>query len=786
MKPLISLKQLIFRQFLGFLTLVCCSYSVKAQVGVGEGAEPPGRELETVTVTSRRSIAQRFLAAGSMVVVDRRDIENLGADNLGEVLRQLPSVQVTPSADGGVEIRMRGMDKNATQILVDGQRVSSGRTQLPLDQIPTELIERIEVVRAPTAQHSGAAGGTLNFVLRQAQVKKETTIRLTDNHVWGKNAGQLFFSQTGPLGSGQASSPSKKEKNSASESKSKEMTPAASAPTVSAELSGVNVTQASIEATAKEAVTPTELNLQGTPWSYFVAVSGTGMLLGSDVHRETSATALSTSSDTAYRFRRQEWVLTPRLTGRLSATDQLNLRATLGRSHFLGNSYFTGSSESASGATTQSATDASDRRRNFLQLGGDWIHRFDTSKLETSVNLSSARDDTQREGLSSSSNGVSSVSSDYFYNENRKDRSDLISLKWSGTDSPLVWSMGLESEHKHLSLNSLKDRLGLLSNNIDLKTSTKRDEIWGQNEWEVFGNATLTTGLRLEAFSISGDGSALTSKNWNAVQPSLHLRKPFDEDSQIRVNLARISRYPSVTELADVQIPSLGVNTINNPDQLGNPSVQPERTITADLGYERKLGSQGQIGFNFLYRRQGNAIVSVTDFSNGRWFSRPTNVGDAEVFGLEVDVKSELTWMGLSRDWALSANASVLQSKMLNGINAGNRLPGQPRYLLNVNVAKPLRRTGGWFGGVSMSLAGPSDFNSSPGITGTQKARSSLDIFLGRVVTGLGYWRIGIYNIGDAPYIRRSNYNLSSQGSTDEYSRIKLTPRIYVSIGIQF
>ena len=58
--------------------------------------------------------------------------------------------------------------------------------------------------------------------------------------------------------------------------------------------------------------------------------------------------------------------------------------------------------------------------------------------------------------------------------------------------------------------------------------------------------------------------------------------------------------------------------------------------------------------------------------------------GDATVWGLEADVKSGLTWAGLGSDWTLSANASLLQSRMTSGPQSGQPhprpgpIPGQP------------------------------------------------------------------------------------------------------------
>ncbi|HYF20832.1 MAG TPA: TonB-dependent receptor plug domain-containing protein, partial [Ramlibacter sp.] len=245
--------------------LVAAAAAVHAQSPADAGGDAPAGTLETVNVTARRSIEQRFFAPGSLVVVDRGDIENLGAFSVADVLRQLPGVVVTTGADGSVDIRMRGMDRNSTQLLVDGQRTSTGRAQLPLDQLPPEMVERIEVVRSPTAEFSGATGGTINIVLRQASVRRETVVRLTDNVVWGRQAAQAFFSRTGPLFGGNA------------------------------------------PATAGDQPTAEQ------PWAYFVSVAQLGTLLGSDSHRVVSDGTTTTTTDAASRYRRSEFSLVPRL-----------------------------------------------------------------------------------------------------------------------------------------------------------------------------------------------------------------------------------------------------------------------------------------------------------------------------------------------------------------------------------------------------------------------------------------------------------------------------------------
>lgn len=96
------------------------------------------------------------------VELDKR-VYNPGKDpgNAGttadEVLRKVPSVSV--DLDGNVTLR------NATpQIFVDGRP-----TTLSLDQIPSDVIDRIEVITNPSAKYdaSGGQSGIINLVLKK-------------------------------------------------------------------------------------------------------------------------------------------------------------------------------------------------------------------------------------------------------------------------------------------------------------------------------------------------------------------------------------------------------------------------------------------------------------------------------------------------------------------------------------------------------------------------------------------------------------------------------------------
>jgi outer membrane receptor protein involved in Fe transport len=733
------------------------------------------RQLDTVNVTARRSIEERFFATGSLVVVDRRDIEQLGAFSVADVLRQLPGVQIVTNANGGVEIRMRGMERSATQLLVDGQRVANGGSQLALDQLPPEMLERIEVMRAPTAEFAGATAGTLNLVLRQATVQRETTIRLADNRVWGREAGQAFFSRSGPLGGtkGKAGG-GESAKTPPGPTEPEEGTPA----------------QGAAASTASPAL-PTLPEID-RPWSYFVSLSDNGMLLGSDTHRTTYTDGnVTTESDSAGRYRSSNLAFVPRVSGRLSGADQLALRGTFSQSHFAGDYTSQGNGVDTVGPSLpyQSAVAENHlNKRHYAQGAADWTHRFANSKLETTLSASVAHATVDRTGDSERDYaGGPDLSVPYSFYDDRQDRMQTFSSKLTGTASPLLWSTGVLAEHRRVSVDNQTTNGAAPPQQLAIGVATQRNALWGQNEWELPANTTLTAGLRYESLTISSnDASLLSQRSTHFWQPSLHVRTPLSEDLQWRANLARVTRNPNIWDLVDRRIPSQGNNSINNPDVVGNPNLRPEVAWTLDTGFERRLAPQGQMGLNLFVRQLQDVIASTVTQVGTRWVELRDNVGDATVWGLEFDAKTGLTWLGLARDWTLSANASLLQSRMTSGINEGNRIPGQARYLANLTVAKPLRRSGGFFGGGTLSMTGPAQLNSSPGITGHTDSRTALDVYIGSVLPTLGYWRIGLFNISNARFWRERDYVDASGRTVRNDSSMTLTPRLYLTVGTQF
>lgn len=727
--------------------------SAQSQPEEAGGSTPtdPSRTLERVTITARSSLMQRFMASGSMVRVDRQDIEQMGADSVGDVLRQLPGVQVTTGAGGNTEIRMRGMGAESTQILVDGERVGSRRgSQLPFDQLPADMVERIEVVRAPSAEYSGASGGTINIVLRHASQKRETIVRVTDQHVWGHNGLQAYFSRSGPL-----SQPGPPDE---------------------------------------------EGGEPRAPWAYYVAASASTRLTGSDAERLSTVNGVAPSrsvADEQSRNRVTEYTLAPRLSGKLGRDDQLSLRAFVLSGDGSGDFTSTATGANTAGDTASRVADHFENDRTVAQLRGDWTRRFEGSKLETTLSGQRSRERFERNRARSTSDAGGSGSTTGALLDDRTERVYWFNTKLSGTEDALLWMLGAEYEYRDLELESVQTASPPpVTVDQSIATGLRRAVLWGQDEWALPASTTLTGGLRVEQITTTslyaGQRTDMSDVFW---QPSLHTRTPVGANTQWRFNLARVTRKPALFDMLDRRLPSQGDNSPNNPDFVGNPQLRPESTLTVDAGFEHNLtaggadGGQptGQLGLNVFLRDVNDVITRrVTQDAFGRWVQQPTNAGDATVWGLEGDLQTGLTWLGLSNDWSLSANASLLQSRMRNGDMQGERIPGQARYLVNVNVAKPLPPRGGWFGGGSISLNGPADLMTSPGVTGREEAYASLDAYVGRVVAGLGYWRLGVYNITDSERVReRTSVDVAGNTYTD-HSTMTLTPRVFLTLGTRF
>ncbi len=100
----------------------------------------------------------------------------MGDSTTSEVLKRLPGVTIGGAPGRGGGPRMRGMGGGFTQIMMNGERLPPG---FSVDSITPEQIDRIELLRAPTAETGARAiAGTINIILREGFRKRVNDLKV--------------------------------------------------------------------------------------------------------------------------------------------------------------------------------------------------------------------------------------------------------------------------------------------------------------------------------------------------------------------------------------------------------------------------------------------------------------------------------------------------------------------------------------------------------------------------------------------------------------------------------
>ena len=131
-----------------------------------------GISMDEVVVSASRSETLRREAPALVSVLDAGLFERANASCLAQGLSFQPGVRVEDDCQncGFTQVRINGLDGHYSQILVDSHPVFSSLTGVyGLEQIPANMIERVEVLRGggSALYGSSAIGGTINIITRE-------------------------------------------------------------------------------------------------------------------------------------------------------------------------------------------------------------------------------------------------------------------------------------------------------------------------------------------------------------------------------------------------------------------------------------------------------------------------------------------------------------------------------------------------------------------------------------------------------------------------------------------
>ncbi len=142
---------------------------------------------ETVTVNApllegqAKALNQQKEAVNITNIVSADQIGRFPDPNAAEATQRIPGITIERDQGEGRYVQVRGTEARLNSMMIDGERVPSPEGDVravALDVIPADLLEAIEVTKAPTADmDADSIGGSVNLVTKGAPSK--TRISLT-------------------------------------------------------------------------------------------------------------------------------------------------------------------------------------------------------------------------------------------------------------------------------------------------------------------------------------------------------------------------------------------------------------------------------------------------------------------------------------------------------------------------------------------------------------------------------------------------------------------------------
>ncbi len=133
---------------------------------------PSDMDLDEVVVSANRNETKRRLAPNLVNVIGEKLFDITQSTCLAQGLNFQPGVRTEDDCQncGFTQVRINGLDGHYSQILVDSRPVFSSLNGVyGLEQIPTNMIDRVEVVRGGGSALFGASaiGGTINIITKE-------------------------------------------------------------------------------------------------------------------------------------------------------------------------------------------------------------------------------------------------------------------------------------------------------------------------------------------------------------------------------------------------------------------------------------------------------------------------------------------------------------------------------------------------------------------------------------------------------------------------------------------
>ena len=609
--------------------------------GLGTPAEPTGGPqpsvIQRVEIVARQGSTElRRAASFAKQVYGRDELDRYGDTNALDVMRRLPGVNVDT---GGP--RMRGLGAGYTQILINGDPAPPG---FNLDQLSPSQIERIEVIKASTAEQSAqAVAGSINVILKESSRRSLSTLRLGLGSGIDRPLGNLNYSINESAGPFSLSLP------------------------------------VSLFEWNRQIRNLVDRRMAGTNGQPAVSEQlGTG-----------------TSGGWGYNF-------APRLNYKVSDEQTLSLATFFQKGFWNYRTDYVNRTVSGNPVFDDDATQGGywENRRGNLT----WINRFsEDQRIEIKAGVQQSRSAFDLRNLRA---GATILQTAGLNQDDAVTQAGKYS-QLLGTSHTLTAGWDLENrnrQEKRTTTNGAGDALLPSFEGQPFEAQMRRQAYYIQDEWEISPQWQLNLGLRNERIASESSNASMPVVNVSSVlSPLAHVTYKFDPQSRdmVRASLTRSYKAPGLNALLSrpvinaAYINTNQTNTYLAPDRLGNPALSPELATGLDIAYENYLSNDGIFSVGIFHRNLTNVVRNLTELRNvswasaPRWITQPQNFSNAVTSGLEFELRGRASdlmpqLMGNAKALSLRTSLSLYSSSIAALPGPNNRLDGQQPWSANL------------------------------------------------------------------------------------------------------
>jgi outer membrane receptor protein involved in Fe transport len=594
--------------------------------------KPKDKPIQRVEVKGAASTYDpRRDDTASKTVLSAEEIRKYGDDNIFDVLKRAPGVTVTDKT-----IRMRGLGAGYTQILVNGDRPPPG---FSLDALMPDQIERIEVIRAASAEYSmQAIAGTINIVLKKVVTKPQRDLRLnatrstlqrsgTMGGTWGEKVGSVSYFVNGSLFGGHND----------------------------------------FHSTGADQLTRPDGTIGQARLSNY---RGGGAYRGG--------------------------VLFPRLNWKIDEDNELNLSAGMqasshawsGASH---NDVLVGAFGDPDWIDVPGRTTGD---QWMLRGEAGWVAKIAGGKLDLNLSGERSRDDNDSDSDYYSAGRAHHL----LRNWDTVFRPRRMAFRGKYTRSlfdghSLVAGVDASRQRNEDTRDRLDRQDDAPATHVVEAFEPQVTRLAGyvQDEWNVTQQWSMYVGGRWEGVRTdsAATGMAETTSRSHVLSPVAQTLYKFPDRSgrQLRLALTRTYKAPTVDQLTARRYLS-ALNTRFSPDSSGNPDLKPELANGIDVAFEQYWPEGAMVSVSGTQRLISDYIRTRLDLDpDGRWIYRPFNDGDARVHSLEAEVKLPLRMVSpLAAGFDMRASVTRNWSGVSTVPGPDNRLDGQTPMSANVGL----------------------------------------------------------------------------------------------------